>query len=98
MPNYQPEMPALEALILDAIANGHHNLPANFVYLMGHLEKISMTREEFEQLSTIDGYTFTPALYQALMNLEEHKKIVRKLDYVWEGGIDKTPRFNFYRV
>lgn len=70
IPNYKPNLQALEELVLEAIDNGQHNLPANFVYLMAHLEKINMSGEDFEQLSTINGYTFTPALYRALVNLE----------------------------
>ena len=98
LPEYKPNNRQLEKVVLDAIDNGNHNLPSTLVYLMGHLDKIQMTTEEFEKLSTVEGYTFTPALYQALENLETEGKIQRKLDYVWEGGIDKTPRFNFYRV
>ncbi|MHA1155981.1 MAG: hypothetical protein ACTSQK_07720 [Candidatus Heimdallarchaeota archaeon] len=98
IPNYKPDFQALEELILEAIDNKQHSLPATYVYLIAHLEKISMTREEFDQLSTIDGYTFTPALYQAFVNLEDQKKIVRRLIFHWEGGFPCTPRYNFYRV
>ncbi len=65
---------------------------------MVHTEKIGMTREDFDQLSTIDGYTFIPVLFQALMNLEEQKKIIIRIHYRWEGGFPCTPRYNFSRV
>ena len=97
IPEYKPNFNQLEEVVLKAIDNRNHNLPSTLVYLMGHLENIKMTTEEFEKLSTVEGYTFTPALYKSLENLETSGKILRKLEYVWEGGIDKTPRFNFYR-
>ncbi|NHJ04956.1 MAG: hypothetical protein EAX90_09040 [Candidatus Heimdallarchaeota archaeon] len=86
----------LESIIFEALNNEKSDIAEIWTYISEITEKIGLSKEEYEKLSIIEGYTFTPLIYQILEKLEAENKIIRKLEYVWEGGVENTPRYKFY--
>lgn len=91
-----PNEELVEQIVFDLVKNGKKNPVEIFLELEENPEKINMTKTEFETLCPNSGFTFTPMLFQSVKNLVEKGKLIRKLEYVNEGGIIDTPRYNYY--
>jgi len=95
-PEFKPNEEKFTEAILEAIRNEQNDVAGIWVYFMNNSEKIGLTKEEFSELSPTNGYSFSPIIYEYLMRLEKEEIIERKLEYLWEGGIENTPRLKFY--
>ncbi len=95
-PQFNPDEVKFTEAILEAIKNKQNDVAGIWVYFMNNCEKIGLTNEEFTDLSPINGYSFSPIIYEYLIKLEKDGIIEKKLEYVWEGGIKDTPRVKFY--
>ncbi|HUT79660.1 MAG TPA: hypothetical protein VMZ29_00540 [Candidatus Bathyarchaeia archaeon] len=95
LPKFEPNPKSFKAIILEAIKNKANDIAKIWEYIQNNSKKIGLSKNEFEELSTINGFTFSPLIYAYLVKLEDEKLIKRKKDFVWEGGIDKTPRYKF---
>ena len=95
-PVFSPNKEEFSNIVLEAIKNQQNDVAGIWVYIMNNSEKIGLTKEEFNDLSPINGLSFSPIIYQYLKKFEKNKIIERKLEFVWEGGIEKTPRHKFY--
>lgn len=82
--------------ILEAVRENKKDLAELFMYILEQPEKFDLSEEEFTKLVTKEGYTFTPLIYETLEKLEKKNIVKRKLEFVWEGGIENTPRYKFY--
>ncbi|MHA1432271.1 MAG: hypothetical protein ACTSO7_00335 [Candidatus Heimdallarchaeota archaeon] len=91
-----PNEDLFEQVVFEIIKSGKKNPVEIYLELNAHPEKINMSKTEFENLCPKSGFTFTPMLFHAVKNLAEKGKIIRKLEYVNEGGIKETPRYMYY--
>ncbi|NHK29738.1 MAG: hypothetical protein FK730_00200 [Asgard group archaeon] len=95
IPNFQLNEKLWFNVIEDAIKLNYNDLARIWVYTNENPESINLTREEYDELMN-DGFTMTPLIYSYLQEMEKKRKIIRKLELVWEGGVDVTPRYKFY--
>jgi glucosamine 6-phosphate synthetase-like amidotransferase/phosphosugar isomerase protein len=95
-PEYMPIAQDLKKAIIKAIAEGYHSLGRIWLYIKEHSSLLGLPQAKYDALSTFGGFTFSPSVYKSLISLEQQKVVERKLEFVWEGGIADTPRFQFY--
>ncbi len=95
-PEFTPNETEFKEVILNAMKNNHNDIASIWVFIQNNSKDIGLSPDEFEQLSSINGYTFSPLIYKYLLEMGKEKRVVRKLEYVWEGGIKETPRYKFY--
>ncbi|MBK5112032.1 MAG: hypothetical protein KGD59_03960 [Candidatus Heimdallarchaeota archaeon] len=95
-PKFNSNKEDFSKIILEAIKNQQNDVAGIWVYIINNSEKIGLSKEEFNEISPINGLSFSPIIYDYLKKLEKDKVIERKLEYVWEGGIEETPRYKFY--
>ncbi len=95
-PEFTPNEIEFEEAILNALKDNHNDIASIWIFIQNNCRDIGLSPGEFEQLSSINGYTFSPLIYNYLLELEKENRVVRKLEYVWEGGIKETPRYKFY--
>jgi len=96
IPVFEPNPKTFRSVVLEAIKNKANDIAKIWEYIQNHPKKIGLSSKELDELSTGNGFTFTPLIYTYLLKLEDEKLIKRKLEYVWEGGIEKTPRMKFH--
>ncbi len=97
IPNYHAENNVMYNLIENAIERDYKDLASIWVYSNENPESINLTREKYDKLMN-NGFTMTPLIYSYLLKMEKKGKIIRKLEFVWEGGVSETPRYKFYLV
>ncbi|MBD3191352.1 MAG: hypothetical protein GF308_11945 [Candidatus Heimdallarchaeota archaeon] len=95
-PEYTPDKVVLEFLIKEAIKEGNHSIAEIWLYFNEHCQELGFGKEEWSELSKINGFTFSPIIYDELKRLVHEDKLVQKLEYVYEGGQEDIPRYNFY--
>ncbi|MBN1328778.1 MAG: hypothetical protein JXA54_04830 [Candidatus Heimdallarchaeota archaeon] len=96
IPEFEPNPKTFRTIILEAIKNNSNDVAKIWEYIQNNSKKIGLSKNDFDELSAVKGYTFSPLIYSYLLKLEEEKVIKRKKEFVWEGGYDKTPRYKFY--
>lgn len=95
-PEFTPNSDEFTDIVLEALKKQQNDVAGIWIYIQNNSEKIGLTEDEFKEIATINGYTFSPIIYSYLRKLEKEKIIERKLEYVWEGGIKETSRYKFY--
>jgi hypothetical protein len=95
IPKFQLNKKLWFKVIEEAINLNYNDLAGIWVYTNENPESINLSREEYDELMN-NGFTMTPVIYSYLQKMEKKEEIKRKLELVWEGGIDVTPRYKFY--
>ncbi|NHJ84757.1 MAG: hypothetical protein FK734_04800 [Asgard group archaeon] len=96
IPNYKPTYEIFKKAIINGLKEEQNDLGRLMSYFIVNPGMIGLTREKFEQISTVGGMTFTPYIYAFIEMMEKEGLINRKLVNVWEGGITDIPRYKFY--
>ena len=94
-PKLQIEENVWFEIIEDAIKMNYNDLARIWVYTNENPSTLNLTREEYDDLMN-NGFTLTPMIYSNILEMEKKGKINKKLEFIWEGGIETTPRYKFY--
>jgi glucosamine 6-phosphate synthetase-like amidotransferase/phosphosugar isomerase protein len=83
--------------IKKAISENYNDLARIWWYTFENPELVNLTKDEYNEI-IMNGYTFTPKIYSMLKELILLEEIQTKLEIIWEGGINHTPRYKYYLV
>jgi glucosamine 6-phosphate synthetase-like amidotransferase/phosphosugar isomerase protein len=94
-PDYFADPDIWHPAIKKAINDNYNDLASIWTYTYTYPDIVKLTKEEYDELIR-NGYTFSPIVYSMLQEMIISNEIYQKLEYVWEGGIESTPRYKFY--
>ncbi|NHJ47601.1 MAG: hypothetical protein FK733_07425 [Asgard group archaeon] len=94
-PRYVANSEIWQQAIKTAIKENHNDVASIWMYTYGNPDVVNMTKEEYDEL-VLNGFTFSPIVYKMLLDMIKSGEIYQKLEYVWEGGVESTPRYKFY--